>query len=455
MGKRSKRKTKPVTGLNTNQVEVVSPENFQKRLEGMSDSCKGCEKERAKKPVVKNKKKGRSREVKYKSPIVIQLSEAMKGEREQQYKKCQLSEEEDDFCSSSESIEKYENWYHSPNIDTRALIRFCSPKDGKNFNAFLSAIEKIHEKDRTFQTWTNLHQQYSSDEDTSSKYATRALLNNWISKSARQENKKRCITEAKNIDVICNDLSSKGIESTDTTSDSENSSVISTTESTPSDSDITSSIEFPPDDELEPEELEQLVQYTTGFALTRYDCPQHECPECLAAWYSAAYAQGTNLFKSEPKPKYKSRRRKRHISESQESVSSHSSYDSQSKDDTESLHSESSTLSLDHDARKNNFLEIDGVFLDLTDTDVSITVYYHSQVNTGYMHSWYSGCSGYWYYPSYYPSWYMPGYYMPPNTVYSIPRSLYLTSEDYEAAPKEHMIPPHELKKCKLDHLFF
>ena len=52
-------------------------------------------------------------------------------------------------------------------------------------------------------------------------------------------------------------------------------------------------------DELSQEELRSLTQFVTGFSVTKYDCAPDECPECLAAYYDFVSACTTPSYTSE------------------------------------------------------------------------------------------------------------------------------------------------------------
>ena len=52
-------------------------------------------------------------------------------------------------------------------------------------------------------------------------------------------------------------------------------------------------------EELSQEEVQYLTQYVSGFSVTKYDCAPDKCPECLAAYYDFVSACTTPSYTSE------------------------------------------------------------------------------------------------------------------------------------------------------------
>lgn len=201
----------------------------------------------------------------------------------------------------------------------------------KNFNAFLSAIERVHRKDPR-STSTRLENLVEFAREKKDKLhhrlnncslvdycnhvtnsAASALRENVIASPLRHKSHLRLLHD-KNVELICNNLSRKSSLSTESSEDDASSSA--SPSSVPS-SAITSSDESESasgattvtssrssggsssssgatsrsastsseTDELTPEELRCLTQYVTGYSVTKYDCSPDECPECLAAYY--------------------------------------------------------------------------------------------------------------------------------------------------------------------------
>lgn len=116
---------------------------------------------------------------------------------------------------------------------------------------------------------------------------------------------------------------------------------------------------------------------------------------------------------------------------------------------------------------------LDTVYIDLTDTDVTFTVYYHHNLSTtgdrpseskygGYNHThghFYGGDK--YYQPGFfyqmatpymaYPQWYWS--YMYPS-LYNMPNPL-LTAASTDSVPKTLMVPPQELQTCKYSNIWW
>ncbi|XP_013381924.1 uncharacterized protein LOC106152755 isoform X2 [Lingula anatina] len=561
MGKKGRKKVATCVSL-TSTLDVVSRDMFHQRMEGMSmsDSCEDCKRERfCSRP--KKKKKGESswaKEVKNKSgsPIIIKLSEAFKGG--DKMKDLLKASEEDNNAEMVSYSKHHHHRYHQHHHNQRyrnhsgssssggsSAVVSLKAKNSKNFNAFLSAIEKVHKKDRPLAPY-NLHPGYHWGGEGywgCKNYMPQVLLNNMISNPGSSMHgahhpadhaydlehvKWESIIKSSNVSLICNNLNSEVSSASETlsttTDDSENSSIVSTSETFSDDSDSISQDSFAEEGGagvLSRAEVEKLAAYTTGFPLTKFGCFHHECPECVAAagWYypgaalsaypgavayipDATYLQGRSIIRAEadlqeetvatketsktthteePGSKKKTKEvyvpRNLDTSDSEEEKVddyidvdslkySSNNYNNNNRDWYLSLlnlpntHSSPSSCSSSTSSkrqrrkRKNktkrqnaqDFLPVEGVYMDLTESDVSITVYYHNNTpSTGHLHSFFY--NGYWYYPAMEcPSLYAPGPYIPP-VHWHIPQSYYFMEQDLESIPKEHMIPPAELPK--------
>lgn len=308
-------------------LEVVSMETFQQQLEGMS-SCMGCQRERLKdtnkKPSTRRPRK--SARVKSNSPIVVRLRDTIKVSVWGKLKGSPLSSDLEYESSSEESFpvtsqvkdHAAETPYGPAPDDSHGSKRYPRGRhikrrlcrDGKNFNAFLSAIEKVHSKDKELYLVNNLNQYSWHSKEY--KASSDLLLNNCVPPYHRHSQgalKLRNIPpkaqalqpNRDNIELICNDLhSERHSPELFGSTDSENSSVVSHSD-TQSESDISSQSDSVGSEDLSREELEHLREYTEGCPLTRYDCMPHECPECLATYYSSThyFAQGSDFLKIE------------------------------------------------------------------------------------------------------------------------------------------------------------
>lgn len=448
-------------------------------------SCKKCLKERSGK---NNKWKQRQlrKQTKANSPIVIQLKDTLKAALKQKQRTLadtmlrskQREEAEDCKLSNSDiSVVSDEDIASSKEIKTK--------KDVKNLSALISVIEKTHRKDKKFHVGSN--NLARNNRTKSSKFVADYVLNNATYSSENSEpmsSKPRSIAECENVEVICNDLneSDKGSYLEDTESDSV--STISSSESQ-CDSDISNSQPETVDSEMSPEELERLAQFTTGCPLIRYDCPPSECPQCLSEFYNFQYYYDQGLYQTyQVPPETKESAEESlgdeslggeevesgpEVQEEERETPPEEGHSAEIKMDTD-ISSEKSDPS-DERSRKpspKQLLEIgikspqesfpDNVYVDLTDTDVTFTVYYHHDLTEDTESNYantptflpplvpYHMMTPYTTNPFFtVPYCYWP-YMYPPS--YSLRSPMYLP-EDTESIPKTHMIPPKELQKCK------
>lgn len=473
-----KREVVSVTGaVQLDFRDIPTAQNNAFRLP--PSSCKKCLKERTGK---NNKWKQRQlrKQTKANSPIVIQLKDTLKAALKQKQrtladtllKSKQREESEDCKLSNSDvSVVSDEEIASSKEIKTK--------KDVKNLSALISVIEKTHRKDKKFHVGSN--NLARNTRTKSSKFVADYVLNNAtysLENADQVSSKPRSIAECENVEVICNDLneSDKGSYMEDTESDTV--STISSSESQ-CESDASNSQPETMETEMTPEELERLAQFTTGCPLIRYDCSPSECPQCLSEFYynyQYYYDQGmAHPFQAPPEtkepqeesPESEAEGGMEVIEVSQSQVEDEAPEAEKIDTNSPSEKSDSPTKP-SRKASTKQLLDIgikspqepfpDDVYVDLTDTDVTFTVYYHHDL-TEDVESNYANT------PTFLPPM-VPYHMMTPFTTnpyftvpycywpymyppsYSLRNSMYLP-EDTESIPKTHMIPPKELEKCK------
>ncbi|XP_070187828.1 uncharacterized protein [Littorina saxatilis] len=542
-------------------LEVISEENFARRLQGMS-ACINCQKERYygnthsrnagprhqhnnnhhnsnssnhnnnnnnSNKQGRRSKQGRRKQAKANTPIVIHLKDTLRSALQQRQRSFDTdsdvsvrSTDDDlgqdtfgDVSSIPEFIpqylhqpQAYPHPHHHTGLAQPAVSSLSQrrEKSKKNLTALISVIEKAHHKD-SCHIESNLVGQNSNR----SKFSH--LLNNavaFVEKGQAQQH--RSIVECDNVDVICNDLhkNEKGggeVTVEDTDSNSDKSSVASSSEVF-SDSD-SQMVEETAGFEFTSEELQRLAEYTTGYPIYRYDCAPSDCPECLSSWYSHQIYQyegctmdtaathqsysrlprGRNRSSShnesehdttlegsdnegetegaEASAEYASRRGaegRRHTSSTSSShsygqaKSTPSSPTGTSRDAVWPWRkagrqlwdidiSQASRRSPGQDRHDNTFPN--SVYLDLTGSDVSISIYYHHSLlqDDGVRNAIAASMMT----PSVYAT-------TTTSSLYSIYYSSYVASPVYglslplsffndNALPKIAMVPPHELKK--------
>ncbi len=470
-------------------LEVISAENFQRRLEGIHSSCLDCLRQRAREAHSdshQTHKRRKTSRIRLNSPIVVRLQDTIKVSVKNRLKRSPKSSDVDSDQSSDDGFPCKKETVSLNNIIHNKSWK--SLRGDKNFNAFLSAIERVHLKDHGSLS-ANLENLEEFVRSTKEKHRIGGFLNNSINNLGSISDKDQAairrsleFLEKDNVDLICNDLSSKSsaIDSEECGEDSEqseNSSIISSTEESQSESDISSDSQG---EDLSTEELERLTEFTTGYPLTRYDCPPHECPECLTAYY----AYTSSYYPECP---------------------SHADYSSNDSDDTASdiseledrrsrteakyavrvlqkgkvevsvgaLHHHSKRQKQQHQQQHHrynnrrpsrpNYEHLNSVYVDLSDTDVAFSVQYHqlsensdgSAVGAMSLPDWFMypyGIMGYM--PVSLPYYLMPIYYLPyplltmPKPI-CVPRNTRCLSSS-----KLCMVPAHEVKSCKFYDYF-
>ena len=320
-------------------LEVISEENFARRLQGMS-ACINCQKERYSGSSGHNRNSGprhhhnhhhhhhnnnnnnntnnsnnngkqgrrskqsRRKQAKANTPIVIHLKDTLRSALQQRQRSFDTdsdvsvrSTDDDlaqdtfgDVSSIPEFIPQYMHHqpqtHHHPGLSqpptSHSTLSHRREKSKKNLTALISVIEKAHHKD-------SCHIESNLVGRNSNRSKLSHLLNNAVAFSDKSQAQHRSIVECDNVDVICNDLhknekvaAAEPVDDTDSISDK--SSVASSSEVfSDSDSQV---VEESAGFEFTPEELQRLAEYTTGYPIYRYDCAPSECPECLSTWYS-------------------------------------------------------------------------------------------------------------------------------------------------------------------------
>ena len=318
-------------------LEVVSEENFKQRRDGIasSESCQDCLKERGKEQCKKSRRrKKREPMTKHNSPIIVRLSDSIKVSVKGKMQSTPRSSDMESACStdSEDSVSALDvnvrsQQQRGPSVHndlrTKAIQGQMRAKGEKNFNALLSAIQKVHKKDgRSYRC-----RSYKSNLLTERNMTTfrkdctlhvppqLSMLNNFRDyhygnhTSGYLSHHPRALKslDPKSVKFVQNDLHGKvNLEKQDSLEDSE--SVISSSTDCHSDLEsgnssssldsYTSSAE-----DLSCEELQYLTGYASGSSLMRYECPPaHECPECLAAYHTYSHyhpAQAGDFFSFE------------------------------------------------------------------------------------------------------------------------------------------------------------
>ncbi|XP_041364150.1 uncharacterized protein LOC121379569 isoform X1 [Gigantopelta aegis] len=467
-------------------LEVVSEEKFAKRLEGLgSSSCINCQKERTKgQGHRRQNQKGKHKQVKTNSPIVIHLKDTLKAALQQRQRSVEDDSETSIRSADSEmshdeqlpSLSKYSHRdFHRETCRGYRDIRRRqnkSKKKDKNLNALISVIEKAHLKD-------SRHLEYNLA-GFNCQLGTK-MLNNATHSVEIEGAKRRSIVECDNVDLICNDLYSSVKQPEDTESDK--SSVTSSSESLSiSDSDGIPADDSPPF-ELTTEELNKLADYTTGIPFIRYDCPPSECPECInAAWYSYQYY---------PFQDYSIITEKKSTSRPHGGAPADATLSlAESDDDTDSVSTTSEVvgasgmpesektevdcgsdeeIEIETNTCRNRYVKPhrqlwdidisqrksksgndqsfpDSVYINLTGTDISLSVFYYHDASTFRKDSYASPSSWYPMASSYSPYYYCPSYYHH-SPLYTHHHSPSFPLNVDMSLPKTAMVPPRQLKK--------
>ncbi|KAL3876081.1 hypothetical protein ACJMK2_033962 [Sinanodonta woodiana] len=481
---------------------------------GFEPPCRQCQAERKKTPKPRQKAHRRP-QVRANTPIIISLRDTLKAALRQKLLQAEHSQREKD--SDSKDDLDMDTDCSSERGDKIEVRKVKKRKDTKNFHALLNVMEKAHQKKSV-----GMENNLSREERSNDKLVAEFVLNN-ASMSTKHNSKdcckKRSINECSNVDLICNDLNSN--ESGWDDIESEISSTASSSE-IHSDTDSTSNAHSDtPTQEFTTEELQRLEEFTTGYPLIRYDCPPSECPQCqwLNAQYyndvfnvSSTHSQNTQYSNDHhSKVNSSAHMPKTSSSEIDTDDVETSAYESDSGEGLDESSNPIPTDSGDHGLKvkteeensapfpgviqqsfrssgRNRFqkqlLDIDiagrpnrsnsnhlrnSVYIDLTDTDVTFTVYYHHtrSSSTNYARFSKSAISSHHHgYSDYHISegaadissenthctlppkvspYYQYMYYHP--TLYSYPAPYCMPLDSDSSLPKTAMIPPNELRK--------
>lgn len=479
-------------------------------------TCKKCQRERNRNRDLKPNKKGKRKQNRANTPIVIQLKDTLKAAIQQkQRSKRNLLVKQGSNDNQDEGDTETDN--SSDRGDT-VIRRDKQRKNVKNFSAF---IEKSNKRETVINVQSNLVEDNPFNEKLVAEYVLNNITDSqMLMKTCHKKN----IVECENVDIICNDLNNA--ESPEDTEESEISSTTSSSE-IQSDSDVSNPQDSPFSQEFTREELLQLAEYTTGCPLVRYDCAPSNCPQCL--WYQAhvnvsqgqkyhhAQSSTSTRCSSRQHQKYSKNRQNKsrkfahqnpnvpsqktsamvkinnisntesdlddiksdclsetsvdtdtgHL-EANSPVSKQSCFSWTSREDS---NSQKQLLDIDIGGRHKkpvftagqSDLYLDSVYIDLTDTDVTFSVYYHHNLveeetvySDTYTHYTSANITGthhhdfrpYCSMPYFQQYMYWSGYYTP---MYSIPMPFYLQPE--ESLPKIAMVPPKDLEKCKYNTL--
>jgi hypothetical protein len=326
----------------SSSLEVVSQERFQQQLEGMSSSVDADRRSKLEQQTQSlSQRSMRCSRGKRNMPIVVCLRESIRTHGGRRSSKLSAGSDRRTLSESSASV---------ADVSVQTLISMSEElpssapptddKRAKNFNAFLSAIEKVHSKGhKLVQPARNV--EHSIDRKkvnmTHSSATGLAVLNNEDPSAGSVDMLRPLeLAHCKNIDLIHNDLKgpvrplSDSMISDDHSELTEPESSCGRSSSSESDSE--------PNEELSGDSQ---------------DVAPHQCPKCLAAYYAYThyYALGSKYFKIEV-------------------VDDDGNYVNDSSDgvyvETETQH---------HSWRPfNDHRHIDVVSLDLTGSDVTFTV---------------------------------------------------------------------------------
>lgn len=476
-------------------------------------TCKKCQQERNRSKDNKHGKKGKKKQNRANTPIVIQLKDTLRAaiQQKQKSKRNLLHKQESNELKDEVDIE-------TDNSSDRSEPNFRNSryrKNSKNLSTFLNGVKKNHRKN--YISYNYNHRKNDIDAPFNEKLVAEYVLNNVTNAQLQSKlSHKKSIVDCENVEVICNDLTS--IESNQ--EDTEESEISSTTSSSEiqSDSDVSNPQENGyGNHEFTSYELQQLAAYTTGCPLIRYDCAPSNCPQCQ--WYTQCNEQKAGYksplsshFKSQSGKKNKSKKFAHrnqkvpskntsatveldNISNTESDVENSEVTDSPSEtsaDTDTSAGDSTSPVSKEKSfhwgerrstkSHKKQLLDIDiagkqskshisgsgheppyldSVYINLTDTDVTFTVYYHhsfmdtqSVYPTSYANRFTSASITGTHHHDYVPCYSVPYSYQQYmywsafcNPIYTLPMPFCL--EPKESLPKIAMVPPEDLHKCK------
>lgn len=487
----------------SSSVEIISEEKFCKRTKNpvsssqpLPSACSNCYKERTK--PTGSRRHRRQKQVKSKTPIVICLKDSLDAARRLKqkderayYKDCKASTVTKDITTPTTRT--------SDQVCAGPIYSRFQEDKGKKLRALLSEIEKPNQNEACGNIVKNL------DLDTGqlclacqNVNLSSHLLNNAPHHTRRNEWSSRSLHHfqhskgTNNVDVIRNDLfmgdgrevnpDPEAAEHEDTaslSSCSDNSNTYECDSVPRSRGDSlsicgTSCCSRVPQKTACGVSLEKLAEFTTGAPLYHYGSSLHYscCLQASNSWYQEGYHHSNNIkpdeyhyrnresFEEYPYTDHNARTPPVVTAAAPVSADDAGLSDFSTTDQDSNRESESPLTSLDEgdaDSEVDNNLDsenhqcVDCVYVDLTDTDVTFSVYYHENLYQLYdsytkkkrqrkatPSSWgtplgFTNASS-----SYYPyttSWPWPYW-----------SSMFFPNG---SLPKTVMIPPKELKKCK------
>ncbi|XP_014774950.1 uncharacterized protein LOC106872455 [Octopus bimaculoides] len=419
----------------SSSVEIISEEKFSKRTKNSASSssqpllsaCSNCYKERTKS--TGGRRHRRHKQVKSKTPIVICLKDSLDAARrlkqkdERVYNKdCQASTVTRNITTTTTTTTTSDNVGADP-----IYSRFQEDK-GKKLQALLSEIEKPNQNETCGNIVKNLDldtgQLCSACQNLNS---SSHLLNNAPHRTRRNERSSRSLHHfqhskgTNNVDVIRNDLfrgdghdanpdsETAEYEDTSSLSSSSDSSNAYECDSMPRSRGDCMSIHDTfccrrmPQKIAYGDSLEKLAQFTTGVPLYHYGSSLHyRCSMQVSnPWYQEGYHHSNNSkleeyryhvnnrsFEEYPYTDHNARTPPAVVSVSAEDagLSDFSTTDQDSNRESESPLTSvdegdaDSNSEVDSNLDSENHQCVDCVYVDLTDTDVTFSVYYHENL---------------------------------------------------------------------------
>lgn len=274
----------------SSSLEVVSQERFQQQLEGMSSFVDADRRSKLEQQTSGLSQRAmRSSRGKRNMPIVVCLRESIRTHGGRRSSKMSAGSDRRTLSESSASV---------ADVSVQTLISMSEElpssapptddKRAKNFNAFLSAIEKVHLKGhKLMQPAQNVEHSIDRRKVNMTHHSATgfAILNNEDPNVGSVDLLRPLeLTHCKNIDLIHNDLKDPVLPLSDSMISDDRS------ELTEPESSCGRSSSSESDSELN-EELSGDSQ----------DVAPHQCPKCLAAYYAYThyYALGSKYFKIE------------------------------------------------------------------------------------------------------------------------------------------------------------
>jgi len=403
-----------VSGSTGGSLEIVSLERFQQQLEAMSSQSSssdfthadhhavrgdGCAWQHSTQRTVRNNRGKRN------TPIVVCLRESIRA-----------------FGRSSKSrpvSAPTRRTLSESNASDANVVMKLSPfgtshgkKATKNFNAFLSAVEKVHTKEAKYALCSQNINQSPNQSD-------REQLNNSVDHQQTADTQfelSRLLNFRDNVEVIHNDLRS-AVQDASATSDDQ---------SDKSEDSCSSRLSTTTESDTEPADESSTNRKKSECCEVS---PQH-CPQCLAAYYAYThyYALGSKYFKIEV------------IEDGETDAGGYSQRVQTEPNSPTWMNSTSPTETL------LQHRHIDVVSLDLTGSDVTFTIEQHSTDSSSQEGATLSSC------PEFIHNFYctmfgfvpcLPGYCFVPAfyftfPMWSVPKPLSSTSKKTSTSSQQH-----------------